>query len=148
MQAGTLDDLFITDPKMEKDGIVIDYDLSQFRIARAGGANKSFIKAVEARTRPYRRAIKNDMFPLDRLEDLMIEVFVDTILLGWGSKEFGAGKIGIRGPDRVIVPLEYSKVNALSYFRDRRDLFKDLFDQAESAGNFRLEEVEEEAKKS
>ena len=48
---------FRTDDELERKGIVIEYDSFRVTIARAGGSNKAFERALEAKSRPFRRAI-------------------------------------------------------------------------------------------
>lgn len=56
--------LFKTNKEFEQDGIWIQYGVTdqrqpiRIKIARAGGANKNYLKALEIATRPYRKAIQ------------------------------------------------------------------------------------------
>ena len=56
--------LFKTDEKLETDGVWLEYGQTEegkpirIKIARAGGRNVAFAKALEKATRPYRKAIQ------------------------------------------------------------------------------------------
>src|SRR3546814_8248505 len=52
-------ELFGTDTKSEKDGIILDFGEFWLRIARAGGANKKFGRVLDAKMQPHRRAMQS-----------------------------------------------------------------------------------------
>ncbi len=129
--------LFKTDESLETDGILIEYGEAsngepiRFRIARAGGQNTVFTKALEKATRPYRKAIQTGMLDDKTADKLYKGVFAEHVVLGWENVE---------GPDGK--PIEYSKENALTLFKDLPDLFLDLREQAGNVSLFRQEVME------
>lgn len=76
--------LFGMDRKKEQDGVGIQFG-STFKvlIARAGGANEDFKKAIEELTRPYRRMIVNDMLPSELENQIMHQAYARTIVRSW-----------------------------------------------------------------
>lgn len=131
--------LFKTDENLETDGIWIEYGETvdgqpiRIRIARAGGKNKAFTKALEKATRPHRKAIQTGSLDNATADKLYREVFVDTVVLGWENVTDAAGN-----------PLEFNRENALKLFIDLPDLFQDLREQAANAALFREELLEED----
>jgi len=129
--------LFKTDESLETDGIWIEYGTNEkgepirIKIARAGGHNSAFSKALEKATRPYRKAIQTGMLDNKTADRLYKEVFAETVVLDW---------INVEGPDGE--PREFNKDNALKLFEDLPDLFADLREQASNVALFR-EEVRE-----
>lgn len=128
---------FKTDGDIEKKGIILSYGENErgeeiwFRIARAGGANRAYERAVEAKTRPYRRQIQNESADPVVLERVLREVYAETIILAWG---------GVDTPDGE--PLAFSRENAVKLLHDLPDLFRDIREQASKIALFREELLE------
>jgi hypothetical protein len=124
-----------TDEKREREGVLLDMgDAGKFRIARAGGANSNFQRRLMALSKPYRRAIQTGNIDPKIADRVLVEAYVETVLLGWES---------VTGPDGK--PLEYSKENAVKLFTDLPDLFKDIRETAEDMTLFKLELDEADA---
>lgn len=131
---------FATDKALERDGIVLDYGFNshdqpiQIRIARAGGANAKFAKALEHKMRPYKRAIANETLDNKVAEKLLMETYAETVILGWNGVE-----------DREGVELEFTKDNVLKVLTDLPDLFADIQQQSQKSALFREELREADA---
>lgn len=129
--------LFKTNQNLETDGIFIEYGTTpegkptRIKIARSGGANKAFSKALEKATRPHRKAIQNGLLDNATADRLFKDVFAETVVLGWENVE---------GPDGS--PLPFTRENALKLFDDLPDLFADLREQAGNVALFREEVAE------
>lgn len=129
--------LFKTNENLETDGIWLEYGQTEkgepvrIKIARAGGHNVAFSKALEKATRPYKKAIQTGMLDNKTADKLYKEVFADTVVLDW---------INVEGPDGQ--PMEFKRENVLKLFEDLPDLFADLREQANNVALFR-EEVRE-----
>ena len=135
--------LFKTDPANELKGTRVDYgDEAYFVVARAGGANKKYLDAMGARLKPFRRQIATETMDEKVADRIVMEVFVDTVLLGWGSKEHGDGRIG----DAEDQPLEFTRDNALKVLTDLPELFQALRAESERLANFNSAVKEEDAK--
>ncbi len=120
---------FKTDSEMESKGIIIDYgEAGKFQIARAGGANKAFNRAIQKLSKPYRRAIQANRMDEEVAEQLLLKAFCKTCLLGWEN---------VTGPDGE--PLEYSMENAQKLLVDLPDLWDDLRTDAQNAELYRQE---------
>lgn len=128
---------FKTDEALETDGIWIEYGTTEagqpirIKIARAGGRNTAFSKALERTTRPYRKAIQTGMLDNKTADNLYKDVFAETVVLDW---------INVEGPDGQL--LEFKKENVVKLFNDLPDLFNDLREQAANAALFREEVLE------
>jgi hypothetical protein len=137
---------FATDATLEEKGILIDYATDRIRIARAGGANKKFARLLEARTRPFRRAIAVGAFDNDRSLSLLGDVYAETVVLDWehnvGTEKKPKWKKGIHpkdageeGTDLLPVTVE----NVKKVFAHLPDLFTDLQQQAQGGALYREE---------
>ncbi len=131
---------FQTDKELEKDGIVVQYgenskgQATEFRIARAGGANEAYTKRAEVVLKPYRRQIQTETIENKLAEKLLMGVFVDTVLKGWSNVEDEKGK-----------DLPFTRENAIKLFTDLPDLYRDLREQSDKSALFRLEILEADA---
>lgn len=132
---------FATDKAKETEGVAIAYGANEdgsipsFKIARMGKTNKKYTKAFEAKTRPYRRQIELQTLSEEISEKVMLEVFVETILLGWDN---------VIGRDGKKLP--FTRQNAIQLMTDLPDLYADLQAEASKAIRFLEEQREEEAK--
>jgi len=121
-------ELFETNKELETEGLVLDYGDFSIRIARAGGANKRFTKAMVRRTKPFRRAIDTETIDQENATDILRAVYAETVVLGWEGVT-----------DREGVDLEFSFQNIMQLFRDLPDLFIDVQEQANKASLFHAE---------
>lgn len=127
---------FKTDKSIETTGIELQYDDGVYiKIARAGGANKRFQKTLERKARPYRRAIQTETFSPELAEEMLVEVYAESVILGWRGVKDEAGK-----------KMEFSKENCIKLLTDLPDLFKDIQDQANKAALFRAVLQEDSSK--
>ncbi len=131
--------LFQTSENMETDGVWLEYGLTsagapiRIKIARAGGHNVKFNKALEKATRPYKKAIQTGMLDNSTADRLYKDVFADTVVLDW---------MNIEGPDGAL--MEFNKDNVLKLFDDLPDLFADLREQSGQVSLFREEAREDD----
>lgn len=126
---------FKTSGKLEVEGIVIDYGPGgKFRIARSGGANKRYQTRLEELGRPYRRALATGTMPAERADDLLRQVFSETVMLGWEDVTDPDGK-----------PLAFTVENCIKLFKDLPDLFEDLREQSQRQALFREQQREADA---
>lgn len=127
-----------TDAARETKGVLLDLgDAGKFRIARAGGANATFQKRLAALTKPHRRAIQTGNVDEDVANRLMVQVYCETVLLGWE---------GVTDEDGA--ELGFSVAAAVKLLVDLPDLFKDIRQTADDASLFRLDLLETDAKNS
>lgn len=128
---------FKTDEALETDGIWIEYGVTdtgqpiRIKIARAGGRNTAFSKALERATRPYRKAIQTGTLDNKTADNLYKDVFAETVVLDWINVEDQDGQ-----------PMDFKKENVVKLFNDLPDLFNDLREQAANVALFREEVLE------
>lgn len=110
-----------TSADLEKDGVSIDYgtDVGKFHIRRAGGANRKWELRREALMKPYVRQIQAGIMDDEVHRGLLIQAFVETVLVGWE---------GVTGPDGQ--PLDCTHENATQLFKDIPTIFDGLFTSA------------------
>lgn len=132
---------FETDRSLEKQGITLDYGPNshdkpiEIRIARAGGSNDAYLKRMEAKAKPHRRQIQHDTIERITLENIVKEVYAETVVLGWSGVE-----------DRDGNEMQFNKENCLKLFNDLPDLYADIQEQAQSSALFRMSVREADAK--
>jgi len=138
-------DQFKTSPELEQNGIVIDYGSFRVRVARAGGTNKRFQRLLEAKIKPYRRAMATDTMDNDRGMEILREVYAEAVVLDWETKVDGKFEKGIDNPDGGKL-LPFNAKNVLATFNNLPDLFTDIKEQSDKAALFRETAREEEGK--
>lgn len=134
---------FATNKDLEKTGITIQYEDPdesdvppvKIRIARAGGSNIAYDKAMDKKTRPLRRAIAANSISLHEIRRLSREVFAETVVLGWENVFDEEGE-----------EIPFNVKNCIELFTKYPDLFTDIQQQADTAQLFRGQELEEDAK--
>jgi len=135
-------EMFATDEAMETEGIWVDYGVNygKFLVARAGGHNTKFAQVLEAKMRPHRakmeRAKKGRAAQIDNevAEAILLETFVEAVLLDW---------TGVTDRKGQMIP--FSKMRALSLFKDLPELLSDLREMAMEMTNFQDEQTEADA---
>lgn len=128
-------DLFSTDADVENKGITLDFGDFAIRIARAGGANKKYAKALVRILKPFRKAIATNTISDARQSALMAEVYAESVILDW-----------VNVKDRDGVNMEFNKENCIKLLVDLPVLFQQIMADAENYNNFKAIEAEEVAK--
>lgn len=134
---------FATNKESETLGIWVEYQDDEteqgksprFLVARAGGANTEYAKALERQVKPFRKQIQMGALPMKALERIQKQVFCETVLREWQNVTDAEGK-----------PIPFNYENALKVMTDLPDLYEDLHTRANSMANFRDEVREGEAK--
>jgi hypothetical protein len=134
---------FATNKNLEREGITLEYhdpdevDIPPVRIkiARAGGSNTAYEKALDRRTRSMRRQLAANAVSVAEIRRITREVFAETVLLGWENVTDDKG---------VAIPFNYD--NAVELLTDLPDLMADIEQQAGQAQLFRGVQIEEDAK--
>ena len=136
MEQKSIYDIFGTDKSAEQDGIILEYGKGlEIRIARAGGSNTKFEKAVQTKMRKYGLQAKHDLLDNEQMREVMREVLAETVVLGW--KGF---------TDRAGTELPFNRDNCIQVFKDLPDLFDDVLEQSRKASLFKTMVLEAEAK--
>lgn len=155
----SLYDKFGTDKEMEKDGIECNYGGIKITLARAGGSNQRFKKLFQAKIKPYKRQIDNNMFDDDVAVRLLAEVYAETVVLGWASVEKdadGGDVLDAKGEPKWIDKIEnsdgkmvaFSKEACVKLFTDLPEFFREIQHMASQAEYFRREEEAADSKNS
>jgi hypothetical protein len=134
---------FKTDPAKEIDGVKIympeaeneDGTIPEFTIARMGGTNKRYSRALESGTREHRRAIEKKLLSNEKAEEVFLTVFIDTILIGWANIQDAKGKL-----------IEFNKANVRKLLEELPEVYERLQEEARLLDNFRADALEVEAK--
>lgn len=132
---------FETDRSLEKQGITLDYGPNskgvaiEILIARAGGANDQYLKRMEAKAKPHRRQIQHETMERSQLENIVKEVYAETIVLGWKGVE-----------DRDGNEMPFTRENCIKLFNDLPDLYADIQEQAQTGALFRVSVREADGK--
>lgn len=122
-----------TDSALETGGVWFEImDGVKFLIARAGGSNRKYRRALDNRSKPYRHQIRKETIDAEKLRELAMLAFVDACLLDWDGVTDGNDE-----------PMEFSRGNVLKVFNELPEVYDTLFDAASTAGAYREQEIEE-----
>ena len=132
-------ELYETDHNLEVDGhwhTVNEKAKISFLLARSGGANLKFAKAMEKLTRPHRGhggAFEDDKVDIELANELMQEAFAETIILDWKGVVDRAGK-----------KIAFSQTAAVKMMKSLPDLFGELRDFSSKMANYQVAEIKED----
>lgn len=126
---------FKTDESIEKKGVNLDFGSFAIRIARAGGSNKAYAKALMKHLKPYRKAIAAGTMDPKKQQAVMAEVYADSVILGWANVTDKDGKV-----------MEFNHENVVKLLTDLPELFNQIIADAENYRLFKEVEAEDIAK--
>jgi hypothetical protein len=141
--SGSVLGMFSTNKDAEKKGTWISIGPAKFLLARAGGSNSKFSRAISAVLRPHQRRLTADMMSNEEAEKLSIEPFVDSVLLDWQNVR--AMRQDEDGEWTVGDPIPFTKENATRIMDEHRDLFRFLLEESQRISNFAPEFAKEAA---
>lgn len=132
---------FKTDADKEVQGVLIQFEANDdgskpgFRVRRRGGRNQEYQKALDRQVEQYKRQI--EFKTLDEMvsRELLMRVFVDTVLVGWEHVQNESN-------EQIV----YSKENALQLFRELPDLYQILMAESAKIDLFKSEHIEQVTK--
>ncbi len=125
--------MFETVADAETSGVWVPIGPMEFKLARTGGANDTFLKTAAKRLKPFQNALEH--MPRKAQDDLAIGIFVDTILMDWKNV---AGRDGVE--------IAYSKEAAKKLLQELPNLFLALQVEANKMSNFSQEALDNAAK--
>lgn len=134
-------EVFGTNDDLEKEGVWQNFGTFRVRLARAGGANKRFARLIEAKTKPFLRAIKTDTLDMDTQLRITREVFAETVVTGWQCNK-GTDKEPKWEDVVEVAPGQFeafSPASVLKALVALPNLFTDIQQQANSFANYRDE---------
>lgn len=127
---------FSSSKQKASTGVWVEYSPNEdgtipaFLIARAHKFNKRYATALAAATQPHRRALATETLDNKTAEKVMLQVFLDAILLDWRNVYDEAG-----------APMVYSRASAESLLTKLPELYDDLDTQSKSLALYREEEL-------
>lgn len=124
----TLYQAFGTEKVYETEGVTLDFGAARFRVRRAGGSNRKFLTTMSAKLRPHRRAIAAGTMDEDVANDIQLEIYYETVVIGWEGVTDREGK-----------PLEYNLANFKMVMRDLPDLWATLREETDNMKNFQAD---------
>ncbi len=132
-------DIFETDENVETAGVELDYGDFWVLVARAGGSNRKFENIMTEVYKKHKFQLDNGLFKGDAANLKLAEVYADAVVLNWGSKQLGAGKI----PGRDGKPIVFSRDAVVDLLVALPALFQDVREQASKIALFRKAALDE-----
>jgi len=132
---------FGIDPEKIANGVEVkfgkndDKTIPTFYVSRAHASNKEYKKDGEVAFRPYRRQIELKTLSEDIAEDVMLDLFVSSVLKGWANVQ-----------DEDGTSLSFTAENAKYILKALPDLYDELQAAANDASLFRVANREADAK--
>lgn len=118
---------FKTNSVLEKEGVdfALD-DKTSFKVRRFNAQNPRVKAAMAAYHKPYARQIEMGTLPIEKSDEITIKLFIDVCLVSWEGVEDEKGQ-----------PIEYTKENAITLFKELPDLFDTLWKYANDFASFK-----------
>lgn len=132
----SLQSQFSTDPELEKKGVWFEYaegdeeNPPSLLLARAGGANDAFNKAMETAAQPIRRKLQNNLVSGKQLRKLNVQVYAEAVVLDWKNVEL----------DKEVLP--FSKENVVKLFTRLPEFFDTVMEDASRMAAYRKDLLE------
>lgn len=132
---------YATDKRAEIEGKRIVFGTNDdgteiaFILRRMSRSNPEYTKALNKATQPIQREIELETLDNARADAIFLDVFVDTILIGWENVRDADGN-----------ELAFNRENARKLLTDLPDLYDSLQDTAKKATHFREAARERAAK--
>jgi hypothetical protein len=117
------------DISTDDDGVV------SFNLARMGGSNKEYSRAIDERISGLKLQLKLGTISNEQMEMILLDVFLDSVLLGWKN---------VKGRDGSL--LAYNRSNAKTLLNDLPELYAVLRELATKSEYFLLSKLEADAK--
>ena len=149
-----------TDKKLELEGVVFTPDSNTaITIARGGGANVHFAKALDRKAKPMRRQIDAGILDPELDRKMMAEVYAETVIKNWetlitvkgkpslvqgieANPEAPEGTYSHTPDEHGLVP--FNKQNVVATLRLLPDLLIDIQRESNNLANFRQAERKED----
>jgi hypothetical protein len=138
---GSVLTLFTTDKGIESKGKWIDVGPASFLLARAGGANQKYQNKLAATLRPHQRRIQMGQMDEGEANDLLLDTFVDAVLLNWKNVRLAPTK-NEAGETVPGAEIPYSKETAKHILSQYPDLFAFLREESTRISNYAPDQVE------
>lgn len=125
---------FVSDSDAEVDGVWIDYGDFRVKLARAGGNNRKYLRALMKAAKPMRGREPD----LETMQQIERGLLADYLIKGWQTKVDGEWQDGIE-PLPQFSSLEKTELGlikpAREYFRVVLDELPDLAVDLQQAAN-------------
>jgi hypothetical protein len=102
------------------------------RVLRAGGANRKFSRSFSRIVKPYRRQLERGTLEPEKSDELMLEVYLDSVIIDWDGFNDSNGK-----------PIPYTKQVAREFFTVMPEMFNDIQNIATEMATFQEQEAAE-----
>lgn len=117
--------LFETDKELELKGIALKFGDSQFRVKRAGGANREFDTIFNEKTRAMSSKLQLAALSPEQSDAILMEVYFESVMIGWEDVTNREGD-----------DLEFTQENFVQVMKDLPDLWKGLRTEAANMDNY------------
>ena len=128
---------YATDGDLEsKEGVWLKFPGGRrIHVLRAGGSNAAFSRTFSQAIKPYKRQMERNTMDREKSDELMIGVYLDSVILDWDGFTDDAGN-----------DVPYSKTAAHELFTALPELFNDVVNFASDMATFQVNDAEETAK--
>lgn len=125
---------YLTDETLESEvGIWLKFPGGRrFRVLRAGGSNKKFLRALNAAIRPHKRAMDRGTMDVETSDEIMRSIYAKHVVVDWD---------GIKDEKGKKVPC--TPENVAEFFKVFPNLFSDLTTLATDMAQFSEDRIEE-----
>jgi hypothetical protein len=117
---------FASAPRAEQEGVWVDFGSYAFKLARAGGANKRFLRVYDEIMRPYHQQVLAGALDGETDQRLLVSIYARAVILDWRD---------VADPDGQ--PLPFGEAAAVRLLLDLPELLRVIQRQATDFRTFR-----------
>jgi hypothetical protein len=130
-----------TSPKLEKEGVWREFSDCRVLVARAGGSNQKYNAIMEKFAVENKRALAGGLLSNERSMEVLLNSYVQSIVLAWETVVDGQYVSGIENPDGDDL-LPFTPENVKNTLTNLPDMFAEIREIASGQQFYRAALIE------
>jgi len=127
--------MFKTDSELSREGIWLDFGGFEIKVAATDRDNPKYASMLRRKMKPHQRAIDSDSLANEVAEDILVEVYANTVVKDWKCVTDESGEA-----------LPCTIENVIKLLKELPRLFSAIQDESAKLQNYRREDLDETIK--
>ena len=126
-------DDYVTDPKIEIEGVDLAFGKDRFiTVKRAGGANVAFTNYIAMKFEQHKNEVSRNVFTDEKAREIMQEAYARFVAIDWRGWKDGEGH-----------EVPFTVQDCIELFNESREIYEAVVTQCNNLNNFRAVQVKE-----